>query len=106
MRNSLEWLSLQGCSLISSGGLAWLRNFCRLLYLDLSGTRVVNLVHLSGCTSLRRLRLSGCEQLADGALHSLARLPALADLDLRGSKHLMTATLLDDLARLPGVRLV
>ncbi|BDA46985.1 probable f-box/LRR-repeat protein 14 [Coccomyxa sp. Obi] len=104
MGNSLEWLSLQGCPLLSSSGLAWLRTFCRLSYLDLSGTRVVNLLHLSGCTSLRRLRLSGCEQLADGAFHSLAGLPALADLDLRGSRHLMTATLLDDLARLPGLR--
>lgn len=105
MRNSLEWLSLQSCPLLSSSGLAWLRAFCRLSYLDLSGTRVVNLVHLSSCTSLRRLRLSGCEHLADGALHSLVGLPALADLDIRGSRHLMTATLLEDLARLSGVRL-
>lgn len=105
MRNSLQWLSLQGCPLLSSSGLAWLCGFCRLSYLDLSGTHVLNLVHLSGCTSLQRLRLSGCEQLADGALHSLAGLPALADLDLRGSRHLMTATLLDDLARVPGMRL-
>lgn len=104
MRNSLEWLSVQSCPLLSSSGLAWLRTCCRLSYLDLSGTRVVNLVHLSGCTSLLRLRLAGCEHLADGALHSLAGLLALTDLDLRGSRHLMTATLLEDLARLPGLR--
>jgi hypothetical protein len=69
----------------------------------LSGTSVVSLHCLSECISLRRLRLSDCEWLADGAMHSLTGLPALCDLDLRGSKHLITATLLDDLARISGV---
>ena len=102
VRDSLEWLSLQGCPALSSRGLESLRASRKLSYLDLSGTSVVSLHCLSKCTSLQRLRLSGCEQLADGAMHCLTGLPALCDLDLRGSKHLITATLLDDLAHISG----
>lgn len=102
LRDSLEWLSLQGCPMLSSRGLESLSSCHKLHYLDLSCTSVVSLHCLSTCTSLRRLRLSGCEQLADGALHSLTHLSALADLDLRNSKQLITATLLEDLSSLPG----
>ncbi|EIE21888.1 RNI-like protein [Coccomyxa subellipsoidea C-169] len=104
LHHSLEWLSLQGCPAVSSRGLEPLQSCHKLSYVDLSGTSVVSLQSLSECMSLRRLRLSGCARLADGALHSLTGLPALGDLDLRGSKHLITATLLNDLAHLPGLR--
>lgn len=106
LHHSLEWLSLQGCPAVSSRGLEPLQSCHKLSYVDLSGTSVVSLQSLSECMSLRRLRLSGCARLADGALHSLTGLPALGDLDLRGSKHLITATLLNDLAHLPGVQVI
>ena len=40
---SLEWLSLQGCSGMSAGGIYSLQHCRRLRYLDLSGTAVIGL---------------------------------------------------------------
>jgi hypothetical protein len=83
----LTYLSLRGCSRLTTKGLAPLSSLTALRYLDITGCKLLrcdSLSVISHFTQLERLDADKCEGLRDTGLQHLSALVSLKELSLSG----------------------
>jgi Leucine-rich repeat (LRR) protein len=100
---NVTWFNCHYCEYVSDGGIAFLKHWTKLEYLNLRGTEVTSKVfeHLANMHKLRTLDV-GFSRVNDDGFDALASLEELSELHIGGDK--MTGLALPLLRLLPALR--